>query len=60
MRDYNNYEFNVLPFGLCNGPTTFQCLHEAKLKLQVKKCVFGKATVKILGHVISSADIATD
>ena len=95
------YEFNVLPFGLCNGPATFQrlmnillagiqwhdCLvylddiialgrtfdeHlqnlakvfqrlcEANLKLQVKKCVFGRETVKFLGHVILSAGIATD
>ena len=83
------YEFNVLPFGLCNGPATFQrlmnillagiqwhdCLvylddiivlgrsfdehlknlakvfqrlREANLKLQVKKCVFGRETVKFL------------
>ena len=95
------YEFNVLPFGLCNGLATFQhlmnillaaiqwhdCLvylddiivlgrsfdehlknlakifqrlREANLKLQVKKCVFGRETVKFLGHIISSAGIATD
>lgn len=95
------FEFNVLPFGLCNGPATFQrlmnilltgiqwqdCLvylddiivlgktfenhlanlarifqrlRDANLKLQMKKCVFGKNTVKFLGHVISPTGIATD
>ena len=95
------YEFNVLPFGMCNGPATFQrlmnillaeiqwhsCLvylddiivfgrsfaehirnlaevfqqlRDANLRLQVKKCTFCRDTVKFLGHVISTAGIATD
>ena len=42
----------------------FQCLCDANLKLQIKKCSFYRDTVKFLGHVISSAgtgtSIATD
>ena len=45
---------------LTNLRNIFHRLCEANLKLQVKKCVFGKDTVKFLGHIISSAGIATD
>ena len=45
---------------LQNLAKIFHRLREANLKLQMKKCVFGKDTMKFLGHVISSADIATD
>jgi len=45
---------------LVNLTTIFQQLREANLKLQVKKCVFGKHTVRFLGHVISLTGIATD
>ena len=45
---------------LQNFTEVFQRLCEANLKLQVKKCVFGRETAKFLGHVISSAGMATD
>ena len=44
---------------LVNLTRIFQRLHEANLKLQIKKCVFGKHT-EILGHVISPTGIAID
>ena len=91
----------MLPFGLCNGPATFQqlmnillagiqwqsCLvylddiivlgrsfeehlqnlaqifqrlHDANLRLQVKKYEFYKDVVKFLGHVVSPVGISTD
>ena len=34
------YEFNVMPFGLCNVPSTFQCMMEATLRgLQWHQCL---------------------
>ena len=34
------FEFKVMPFGLCNGPATFQCLMDAVLAgLQWKTCL---------------------
>ena len=45
---------------LTNLAKVFQQLRDANLKLQVKKCVFVKDTVKFLGHIILSAGIATD
>ena len=45
---------------LTNLRNIFHRLREANLKLQVKKCVFDKDTVKFLGHIISSAGNATD
>ena len=37
---------------LQNLAKVFQRLRQANLKLQVKKCVFGRDTVKFLGHII--------
>ena len=95
------FEFNRMPFGLCNAPGTFQRLMERifgdqsfqslllylddivifstsfnqhlqrlemvlsrlqqhNLKLKMSKCHFFQQEVKYLGHVISSAGVATD
>ena len=43
-----------------NLAEVFQQLRDANLRLQVKKCTFCRDTVKFLGHVTSTAGIATD
>ena len=45
---------------LQNLAKVFQRLRQANLKLQVKKCVFGRNTVKFLGHIVSLKGISTD
>ena len=60
------YLDDIIVFGrtfdehLQNLAKVFQRLHDANLRLQVKKSVFSKDTVKFLGHIISSGGIATD
>lgn len=96
-----HYHFNVMSFGLCNAPATFErlmervlsgmqweiCLvylddiivmansfeqqlerlekvfgrlREAGLKLKAKKCNFFQTEVLYLGHLVTSAGLATD
>ena len=45
---------------LHNLAKVFQRLRQANLKLHVKKCAFGRDTVRFLGHVISLEGISTD
>lgn len=93
------FQFNVMPFGLCNAPSTFQrcmemalaglhwknCLiyiddiiifsrdfkthlsdleqvfcklHQANLKIKLKKCAFGYPDITFLGHVVGRQGIA--
>jgi len=45
------YEFNVLPFGLCNGPATFQCLMSILLAgIQWHDCLVYLDDIIVLGR----------
>ena len=55
------FEFNVMPFGLCNAPATFECMMEAMLSgLLGKSClvylddvvVFGKSAQECLRNLV--------
>ncbi|PIK45095.1 hypothetical protein BSL78_18048 [Apostichopus japonicus] len=64
------YEFNRMPFGLCNVPATFQWLmqgytvlsrlHQHGLKVKPSKCHLLKSSVRYLGHVVSADGVATE
>lgn len=53
------FGFKILPFGLCNVPSTFQLafdrLREADLKLKPSKCSLFQEKVKFLGSIVSGA-----
>ena len=45
------YEFNVMPFGLCNGPATFQRLMDLVLAgVQMSQCLIYIDDVIVVGH----------
>ena len=68
------FEFNRMPVGLCNAPSTFQKLMEYIFGDQsfqtlllylddiiiLKKCHFFQQEVKYLGQIISATGVATD
>ncbi|XDV39796.1 hypothetical protein PO909_008985 [Leuciscus waleckii] len=62
------YEFQRMPFGLCNGPATFQRhleqifqrLSHYGLKLRPDKCRLFQQQVKFLGHVVDKAGVHPD
>ena len=46
------YEFTCMPFGLCNAPTTFQCLMQNTLgELNLTFCVIYLNDVIVFGHM---------
>lgn len=45
-----SYQFNVMPFGLVNAPSTFQCLMETMMSgLMPKKCLMYIDDVLVIG-----------
>uniref|UniRef100_A0A1X7V8M1 Reverse transcriptase/retrotransposon-derived protein RNase H-like domain-containing protein n=1 Tax=Amphimedon queenslandica TaxID=400682 RepID=A0A1X7V8M1_AMPQE len=56
--------FNVLSFGLCNGPITLQCLIDTVLAglywIKHAKCELLQKKVHSLGNVVSEKGVSTD
>ena len=40
VTQHDLFEFEKMPFGLCNAPATFQCLMESKLPGLVRKICY--------------------
>ncbi|UYV75940.1 K02A2.6-like [Cordylochernes scorpioides] len=54
------WQFNVMPFGLCNAPATFERLMEAVLQgLATETCMVYLDDI-ILGHIISAEGVQID
>ncbi|GBN27531.1 Transposon Ty3-I Gag-Pol polyprotein [Araneus ventricosus] len=57
------YEFNVMPFGLCNAPATFERMMDnllRHLKWTMCLCYLDDIIITILGHVVSEDGIKPD
>ena len=51
MGNLGFYEFTHMPFGLCNTPTTFQCLMQNTLgELNLTYCIIYLDDVIVFGH----------
>jgi len=72
---YGSYKYKVLPFGLCNGPSSLpadpaeheghvrkvlQRLREAGLPADIKKSEFGVTETKFLGFIVTTQGIRMD
>ncbi|GFS78691.1 retrovirus-related Pol polyprotein from transposon gypsy, partial [Nephila pilipes] len=57
------WQFNDMPFGLCNAPAIFECLMETVLRglsPEASKCHLFRREVSYLGHIISAEGVRTD
>ena len=55
---YGLYEFNVMPFGLCNGPATFQRLMDLVLAgLQMSHCSVYIDDIIVLGRTFENTSL---
>ncbi|RVW34746.1 Retrovirus-related Pol polyprotein from transposon 17.6 [Vitis vinifera] len=72
ITEWGTYCYRVMPFGLKNAGATYQraattlfhdMMHtdvEFRLRLNPKKCTFGVASGKLLGHIVSERGIEID